>query len=389
MNFRKILWYQPRQDGTREIKIDAYLDGQKKYFSTGLKVKEEEWNSKSGTVKKTHPLSLAYNSRINNLLRRVEAHVLSGGALDHFEVEENMEKHDLLKFFAQYVEEGEKGLLGISQSTVKNYRTTMRRLEMYEHRYSKKLAFQDITPEFERELASFLQQYANCELPGISKHMKILKKVMAVAQERGLHNTTAYRKYKVHKTKNSNKIYLTKEDIEKLEELDLSGQPTLEVERDRFLVAYYFMQRFSDVTSLGQDNFFTIEEQKYLRYKSQKTGQEAILPASQKAIEILEKYDYQMNFSTNQQANREMKKICALAGINQIAAEGQRTLPKSQMVTTHTARRSAATNLYLEGASLKTIADLGGWENNETLRLYLRASGFDSARLAKDLDFFK
>ena len=174
-----------------------------------------------------------------------------------------------------------------------------------------------------------------------------------------------------------------------LENLGLSAQPTQEVERDRFLVAYYLLQRFSDVTSLGQDNFFTIEEQKYLRYKSQKTGQEAILPASQKAIEILEKYDYQMNFSTNQQANREMKKICALAGINQIAAEGQRTLPKSQMVTTHTARRSAATNLYLEGASLKTIADLGGWENNETLRLYLRASGFDSARLAKDLDFFK
>ncbi|MCB0615462.1 MAG: tyrosine-type recombinase/integrase [Phaeodactylibacter sp.] len=87
--------------------------------------------------------------------------------------------------------------------------------------------------------------------------------------------------------------------------------------------------------------------------------------------------------------NRELKKICALAGINEVVTEGERTLPKSQLVTTHTARRSAATNLYLEGASLKTIADLGGWENSETLRLYLRASGFDSARLAKDLDFFK
>lgn len=77
-----------------------------------------------------------------------------------------------------------------------------------------------------------------------------------------------------------------------------------------------------------------------------------------------------------------------LAGINQVTSEGDKVLPKSQLVTTHTARRSAATNLYLEGASLKTIADLGGWENNEMLRIYLRASGLDSARLAQDLDFF-
>lgn len=389
MNFRKILWYQPRQDGTRDIKIYAYHDGQKKYFSTGLKVKEEDWNQKSGKVKKVHPFFLAYNARINNLMHRIEEHLLSGGTLGNFEVEENQEKHDLLKFFAQYVEEGDKGLLGLAHSTVKNYRATFRRLEMYEHKQNKKLVFQDVTPEFERELASFLQEYADCSIPGISKHMKILKKVMAVAQFRGLHRNEAYRKYKVHKTKSSNKIYLTKDEVEKLERINLSGQPYLEAERDRFLVAYYFVQRFSDVCAIGRENFFSNDGKKYLRYKSQKTGQEAILPAAQKALDILEKYDYQMGFSTNQQANREMKKICALAGINQVAAEGQRVLPKSQLVTTHTARRSAATNLYLEGASLKTIADLGGWEDIEMLRLYLRASGLDSAKLASDLDFFK
>lgn len=211
---------------------------------------------------------------------------------------------------------------------------------------------------------------------------------MAVAQERKLHHNEAYKKYKVHRTTKTNKIYLTKEEIAALENLDLSGQPTLEVERDRFLVAYYLLQRFSDVTSLGRDNFFESNGRKFVRHKSQKTGQEAILPASQKAIYILERYNYKMNFSSNQQANRELKNICALAGINQTVAQGDQVLPKSRLVTTHTARRSAATNLYLEGASLKTIADLGGWENTETLRVYLRASGLDSARLAQDLDFF-
>ena len=389
MNFRKILWYKPRQDGTRDIKIYAYLDGEKKYFSTGLKVKEEEWNSKSGAVKKSHPLSLAYNARINNLYRRIEEHILSGGTLDNFEIQEDKGKYHLVKFLTEFIAEGDKGLLGLSRGTLNIYRATLSRLELYESTKGKKLTFKDITADFERELAAFLQQYADCSLPGISKHMKILKRVMAVAQERKLHHNEAYKKYKVHRTTKTNKIYLTKEEIAALESLDLSGQPTLEVERDRFLVAYYLLQRFSDVTSLGRDNFFESNGRKFVRYKSQKTGQEAILPASQKAIDILERYDYKMNFSNNQQANRELKNICALAGINQTVAQGDQVLPKSRLVTTHTARRSAATNLYLEGASLKTIADLGGWENTETLRVYLRASGLDSARLAQDLDFFK
>ncbi|HMQ59190.1 MAG TPA: tyrosine-type recombinase/integrase [Flavilitoribacter sp.] len=42
-------------------------------------------------------------------------------------------------------------------------------------------------------------------------------------------------------------------------------------------------------------------------------------------------------------------------------SERKKTGPKWSFVTTHTARRSAATNLYLQGVSLKMIAELGGW----------------------------
>ena len=78
-----------------------------------------------------------------------------------------------------------------------------------------------------------------------------------------------------------------------------------------------------------------------------------------------------------------------MAGIHTSANEGDRSGPKWKFVTTHTARRSAATHLALQGVNLKIIADLGGWEKIETLRSYLRASGLDSAEVAKDLDFFQ
>jgi site-specific recombinase XerD len=113
------------------------------------------------------------------------------------------------------------------------------------------------------------------------------------------------------------------------------------------------------------------------------------VPVSTKAARLLEKYNYDFSFTSNQQANRELKRIASMAGINWIVTQDKQSGPKSQFVTFHTARRSAATNLRLQGASLKTIADLGGWKKLSTLEVYLRASGMDSAILAQKLDFFK
>ena len=42
-----------------------------------------------------------------------------------------------------------------------------------------------------------------------------------------------------------------------------------------------------------------------------------------------EKFDCQMNFCSIQQSNRELKKTGALAGINEVVTEGDRTLPKA------------------------------------------------------------
>lgn len=107
------------------------------------------------------------------------------------------------------------------------------------------------------------------------------------------------------------------------------------------------------------------------------------MPLKESALAIMEKHDFTFSFSSNVQANRDLKTIAAMAGLNGKASQDGRQAPKSSFVTTHTARRSAATNLYLDGVSLKMIADLGGWTDmQKKLRAYLRASGLDTARVA-------
>lgn len=146
--------------------------------------------------------------------------------------------------------------------------------------------------------------------------------------------------------------------------------------------------RFSDEIRVGQVLIFSLNGKQFLRYQSEKTKITATLPLKQSALAILKKHNFKFSFSSNVQANRHLKTVAAMAGINTIVSQDGKNGPKSGFVTTHTARRSAATNLYLAGVSLKLIADLGGWTDLQSQRTYLRASGLDTAQVAVDLDFF-
>lgn len=60
---------------------------------------------------------------------------------------------------------------------------------------------------------------------------------MAIAKEQKLHNNESFRGFRAYKSAKSNKIYLTKGEMERLEVLNLSSQLSVEAELDRFLLA--------------------------------------------------------------------------------------------------------------------------------------------------------
>jgi len=156
---------------------------------------------------------------------------------------------------------------------------------------------------------------------------KILKALMRLAMDKGLHNNAIFQ-HKLFKkvTVKTNKIYLTKEEIKQIEDLDLSEEPSLDRERDRFLISYYFLTRYSDSVKIRKKDFFEKTGRLYLRYFQVKTDKECVVPAREAALSILEKQAYNLSGDTNQEANRKLKTICAMAEINILVQEGSKTL---------------------------------------------------------------
>ncbi len=393
MNFRNILWtYASRRDGTCDIKLYFNHLGKKKYFSTDIKIDPKFWSEEKGEVKKAHPMANRYNGMLRRLQIDIETHFLEGGSwLDLFK-DKNAEKHKIIEFLSSIIQDGKNGKLSLAAGTLRNYQSTLTRLIQFKEQKGIETTLSKMDMPFYNEFMSFLSSNCGCNAPGLNKHVKILKRVMNIGLEKGVHTNNIHQQigFKQQRQVKNEKIYLTESEIVILEKAKFGDKTFLQRELDRWLVAYHFLLRFSDVIKISKENVHKIDGDLFFKYVSIKRSNPVTLPIKKRTLNLLEKYNYDFSWGSNPQANRQIKAAVAFAGINETVEIKGVSAPKSSLVTMHTARRSGATNLYLTGQfSLKTIGDLGGWENMKTLQIYLRCSSMDSAKLAAQSDYFR
>ncbi len=112
---------------------------------------------------------------------------------------------------------------------------------------------------------------------------------------------------------------------------------------------------------------------------------------------ILEKYDYQLpRIPSNQKFNDYIKKVAELAGINeQITTEITKggfkvmgTTEKFNLVTSHTARRSFATNAFLNDVPSIAIMKITGHKTESAFMKYIKMSAKDNAKKMQLHPFF-
>lgn len=217
-------------------------------------------------------------------------------------------------------------------------------------------------------------------------HINVLQTVLNEGLELGIHTNRAHqgKKFKVI-TEKIDHPYLTPDEL--LQLLEVSGLSDMaEACRDVFYCQCKLLLRFSD-SGIQAGSLFERSGTMYLRKRTSKTSTPIVIPCPPSVIRILEKYDFQPPELINQVYNRNIKAVCEKAGINspftyQYKKSGEHisiTKPKFELITTHTARRSAATNMYMAGIPVKFIMDLGGWKKYETFMGYISITQEETA----------
>lgn len=370
---------QLNTEGEALIQVEAYFNKRKKYFSTKVYVKPNQWDNKRKFIK-NHPNMDALNRKIRAFisdLERIELEVWQSGKefslSDLKRKEEVNSKESFISFFER---ESQSGTL--KDSTRKNHLSTLKVLSGY----SKIVTFEDITYDFLCNFEHFLLN-KGYHKNTVAKHLKHIKRYVNLAINKDMFNLQKYpfRKFKI-KYSESHREHLTPDELKKIENVDLSNfHPRYQKSLDAFLFSCYTGLRYSDIVRLTTENVLHINSKTWLIYSTLKTETEIRLPLfllfDGKAIPIIKKYmkDKTLLFELpdNSNVNKQLVKICKLAKVH-------------KKVSFHTARHTNATLLLYNGANITTVQKLLGHKSVRTTQIY---SNIMDMTVVKDLEKMK
>lgn len=400
MIIKATLSHYKKKDGTRQIKIYVYRNGKDELIPTQYYIDEKDWAN--GRVKNTRLNADYINADLSNKMADIERSILEGNnpvlgtkrklapTLYGFWEDFNKGIADgtILIEGKKSVNKGQR----YSPHSVKPYVTYLRLLQ----ELKPGLNWNGVTIEFINELRVWMyaKQYAD---NSIAKAVKTIASVMARGKK--YHDNKDYMDFDASYHE-ADTIALYEDEIKLIECADLPEH--LQAERERFLLSYNFFLRFGDSLAVEKKDVFQKDGRHFAKLIGNKTKSRSYVPLFPISVELLKKHNYALPKTTNQESNWKLKEIGRLAKVNkpytQIKVNGGRiekiTKPKHDFITTHTARRSMATNLYLSmkkhgNVDLKAITLMGGWNSVEQLERYLKIDKLSNAIDLGDHPFFK
>lgn len=375
--------------------------------NTILKVAPKYWNFERMRVRKV--VEVPMREHINNRLDELAA------AFSAFEVEikgrgQRLTRYNVENFFAQamgkraastgskfhdfvreYIERNPTRINPrtgqiISEKTQLEHARTYTLIQQFEkeQRKGQLLDFEDITVQLYNEFLSYLQG-RGLATNTIGHKVQTLITWLNEATTIGINTNLQYKSpyFKVP-AEAADTVYLNKEELQRLADIDLPSE-RLSRTRDLFLIGACTGLRFSDFTTITAANV----RDGLIHVRQQKTGGDVVVPFNDIVRAIWMKYNGAFPPPiSNQKFNAYIKEVCELAGITEEVENNQtkggarvrKIVPKYMLITSHTARRSFATNAYLDGVSPISIMSITGHKTEAQFMKYVRATAEQHAR---------
>lgn len=417
----------------------CYHDSKRIKVSTGLKVVSETWSAKmqrceisSRFTERVNRASRKVNKLLDEILEKWKRTTEEGNTLwrqSKLHTREEIIKGDLayivsrvmkaeeeeeekkqitpLQYFDKYVEEmchkvDPRTGRYIGERTQVHHRTVLKRIKAFMEEKHIKDDFSVFDEQFARRFTDWAYTSKNYRQNTIPTTFSVLKVWLNAAKAENLFNGEDYKKYPSKGAEVDN-IYLTRDEIERIYRLDIpmliakgeiDAKSQIEKTRDLFIIGCWTGLRRSDINRLDKALFDIAKEE--ITIITEKTGEKVAIPMHPFIKELYEKYDGKFPKLTDKaNTNRHLQEIGRHAKIDdEIMVKENRggkiishVYKKYQMIKMHTARRSFATNLYLDGAPTISIMKLTEHTTEMNFLKYIKITKEENAEMMRK--FFK
>jgi integrase len=274
----------------------------------------------------------------------------------------------------------------LTARTLFYYRDTRNKVVAYLRSIGRKdIPLAQVNGEFYTSFVAYLQSFnfTNNTIGGVVKYLKVF--LNALDNERK--QLVDIGKLRVMKEEVDN-IYLNEEELQLIHDAELPRH--LDRVRDCFLLLAWTGCRYSDLQQIDKSNI----KGEVLSFRQHKTNNRVAIPIHPVVREIFEKYNYELpNEISNQKFNDYLKDVARLSGITATETKtrtegGRLTTTRSekwQLVTSHTGRRSFATNMYKRGLPSIMIMSITGHKTESAFLKYIKVRQEEHAEMMADI----
>ena len=398
---------------------------------TNLFVKYDKWSLKKQQVKNT--IDSNDKDKINNTLRKIENYLIeqfNNYSIEQKHINDTWLKEQINNFFGRsekselhkvyfvdwiqkFIDECPKNLYKgepIKKRTIQHYTTTKYKLDNYEKHFNTKLRFQDIGLEFYRNFLFYCQNIEKINNNTIGGYITNIKKWCKIIDIEGLPINQQYRHSEFSAISNKTKdIYLTEDEINVVFKHDFSHSEKLDNVRDNFIIGLRTGLRISDFMQLKDFNLINGN----IEIETTKTAHAVVIPMHQQVKEILLKRNGNLPTQiSDAKFNEYVKDVCKEVGFTQMVDGAKMinkkdekdffpnieiisknknrkefgTYSKHELITSHTCRRSFASNIYGKLPNMVIMAITGHKTESQFLK-YIKITPKENAE--KLADFWK
>lgn len=301
-------------------------------------------------------------------------------------------------YFNTYINEIENGTR-VKDGAILNYRTIQRNkttrdlLLDFEKENKKQITFESIDKKFETDFNSYMAKVKDYAPATMGKHITTLKAVLKEALEEGIHTNIKFQSFKALETE-SNSIALNPTEIDLLYKLDLKENKRLETVRDMFVLGCHSGLRWSDYTDIKPENIKQGTNGLIIDIIQEKTKNQVVIPVNNIILEILTKYNHQLPKPiSNQKFNDYLKEVAKMVDSlhnteTMVITKGGKTKEvtkaRHELISSHTARRSFATNAFEKGIETKLIRAISGHRTDVSFYSYIKTDATKQAEMFRE-----
>lgn len=317
------------------------------------------------------------------------------------------------KLFLPYMEQ-KHAAEAVSELTRKTYLTTIGIVTAFQG--SRRYTFDQVDQTYYTRLLTWMERKGYSR-NYIGATVKNIKKFMAMAWREKLHDNMAFLSFRKQR-EDADSVYLTMQELDAIHKLRITTElldtvmpdrhkgdagmeskiiAGLDRARKKFLIGAVCALRVSDYNRIEKtsikDGVVTIMP---VKGSALRKPEPVTMPLHPIMREIIESGFDPSTYIVPQHLNQQIRTVCRLAGINDpvttyrtkggvLVAE---TKEKWMLVSSHTARRSGATNMHLAGMPDHLIMACTGHTTTKQLYAYIKAKRISDVEDLRNSPYF-